>query len=197
MSAGCISLEADVFLSNGQATIGHDSPQSGRTLTAQYVQPLRNILDHNNGGQPGSNGVYKSRPEQSIVLMIDFKSADDALLDAVVQALEPLRSGGYLSSSASGRFVEKQVTVVATGKASFSRIDSGSGISGRDIFYDAKVDQWESKYTSRNSYYASADFKSTIGNPGSAQSFTQEQKNKVSAQVAPAHAAGLKVRYCK
>ncbi|KAI9147368.1 Glycosyltransferase sdnJ [Paramyrothecium foliicola] len=195
LSAGCIAFEADVWYSAGDVIIGHILPTPGRTLKAQYVDPLRAILDFNNNGFPGSKGVYASNPSQSIVLMVDFKTSDSRTLDAVVKALQPLRDGGYLSRVEGGKFVEKQVTVVASGSSSFDRINSGDGVPNRDIFYDAKVDGWDSKFTSANSYYASANFKDAIGNPGSASSFTQAQKDKVRSQVEKAHSAGLKVRY--
>lgn len=197
MSAGCAAFEADVFYSGGDVIIGHTSPTRGRTLRLQYADPMRAILDHNNGGKPGPNGLYKANPGQSVVLMIDFKTSDTRTLDAVVKALQPLRDGGYLSHVADGKFVEKQVTVVASGNSPFDRINSGDGVPGRDVFYDAKVDNWDSKYTDLNSYYASADFKRAVGNPGSAGSFSESQKRKVQEQVGRAHAAGLKVRYCK
>lgn len=197
MSAGCIGIEADVFYRGGDVIIGHTSPTPGRTLRSQYVDPIRAILDHNNGGKPGPNGLYKAKPTQSIVLMVDFKTGDAGTLDATVKALQPLRDGGYLSRVENGKFVEKQVTVVLSGSSPFDRINSGDGIPNRDVFYDAKVDNWDSKYTSVNSYYASADFKSAVGNPGSAGSFSESQKNKVREQVGNAHSAGLKVRYCK
>ncbi|OTA89313.1 hypothetical protein M434DRAFT_398650 [Hypoxylon sp. CO27-5] len=195
MSAGCIGFEADVFYSGGDVIIGHTIPTPGRTLSVQYAEPLRAILDHNNGGSPGSNGLYKAEPGRSITLLVDFKTSDTRTLDAVVKALQPLRDGGYLSRVEGGKFVEKQVTVVASGSAPFDRINSGDGVPNRDVFYDAKVDQWDPKYTSINSYYASADFESAVGNPGSAEAFSQDQKDKVQSQVQPAHAAGLKVRY--
>ncbi|KAL7623741.1 Altered inheritance of mitochondria protein 6 [Parahypoxylon ruwenzoriense] len=195
MSAGCIGFEADVFYSGGDVIIGHVIPTPGRTLKVQYIDPLRKILDHNNGGKSGSNGLYKAEPGRSITLLVDFKTSDTKTLDAVVKALQPLRDGGYLSRLENGKFVEKQVTVVASGNAPFDRINSGDGVPDRDVFYDAKVDQWDSKFTSSNSYYASADFKDAVGNPGSANNFNQDQKNKVQAQVGNAHAAGLKVRY--
>jgi hypothetical protein len=197
MSAGCIGIEADVFYFDGDVIIGHVIPTLGRTLTLQYVQPLRAILDHNNGGSPGSNSLYKARPGQSVTLLVDFKTSDAGTLDAVVKALQPLRDGGYLSHLDEGTFIEKQITVVASGDAPFDRISSGDGVPNRDVFYDAKVDQWDPKYTSANSYYASADFQSAIGNPGSVSSFSQDEKNKVQSQVQAAHSAGLKVRYCK
>ncbi|KAI1100055.1 hypothetical protein F4804DRAFT_58564 [Jackrogersella minutella] len=195
MSAGCIGIEADVFYVDGDVIIGHTIPTPGRTLSVQYTEPLRAILDHNNGGSPGSNGLYKAEPSRGITLLVDFKTSTNETLDAVVKALQPLRDGGYLSHLEDGKFVQKQITVVASGSAPFDRINAGDGVPDRDLFYDAKVDQWNSEYTSANSYYASADFESDIGSPGSATDFTQDQKNKVETQVSDAHGAGLIVRY--
>lgn len=197
LSAGCTAIEADVFYRNGDVIIGHTFPTSGRTLRSQYVEPLRAILDHNNGGSPGSKGVYQAKPDEPFVLMIDFKTSDSGTLDAVVKALQPLRDGGYLSHVEDGKFVQKQVTVALSGNSPFDRINSGDGVPNRDVFYDAKLDKWEPKYNNVNSYYASADFKSAVGNPGSASSFSEAQKNKVREQVANAHGAGLEVRYCE
>lgn len=195
MSAGCIGLEADVWYASGDVIIGHTVPTPGRTLRVQYIDPIKAILDHNNGGSSGPNGFYKAKPSQSITLLVDFKTSSSGTLDAVVKALQPLRDGGYLSHLSDGKFVEKQVTVVASGSAPFDRISTGDGNPDRDIFFDASLDEWDAKYTSTNSYYASADFQSTIGNPGSAKDFTDAQKSKVESQVKNAHAAGLKVRY--
>ncbi|EGX93898.1 hypothetical protein CCM_02168 [Cordyceps militaris CM01] len=194
-SAGCIAVEADVFLSGDDVIIGHVFPTPGRTLRIQYTQPLRAILDHNNGGSPGEIGIYKARPDQNVVLMVDFKTSDTKTLDAVVAALQPLRDGKYLSHVAGGKFVQRAITVVASGSAPFDRINSGDGVPNRDIFYDAKVDNLDARYNTLNSYYASADFQSAIGNPSSAGAFSDAQKAKVKSQVDAAHAAGLKVRY--
>lgn len=123
--------------------------------------------------------------------MISFKPSGDATLKAVVEALEPLRSGGYLSNVAAGTFNERPVTIVASGSAPFDQISTSSGVPARDIFYDAKLDHL-------NSYYASADLKPTLLETQEVvQVFTEDQKNKVRKQVSPAHAAGLKVRSCK
>lgn len=197
LSAGCAGIEADVYYSNGDAEIGHTSPTAGRTLKAQYIDPIRAILDHNNGGAPGSNGVYAAAPSQSLDLLIDFKTSATETLDVVVAALQPLRDGGYLSYFDGSSFIQKQVTVSCSGSAPFDRIATGDGVPDRDVFYDAKLDPWDAKYNSQNSNYASAQFKDAIGNPGSADSFSQSQKDAVSQHVSLAHDAGLKVRYCK
>lgn len=116
LSAGCISMEADVWLFAGDLLIGHILPTPGRTLVAQYVNPLKTIIDHNGGS------VYRSRPGQSLVLLVDFKTSDTGTLDAVVKALEPLRQAGYLSRLEGGVLVKKAITVVASGSAPFDRI---------------------------------------------------------------------------
>lgn len=200
MSAGCIGIEADVWLVGGQLVISHENPSFffffERPLREQYIDPLKAILDHNNGGSSGDKGVYPGKPEQSITLLIDFKTGGDNTFDAVNDAVQPLRDAGYLSRVENGNFVEKQVTIVLSGKADFDRINSGDE-NNRDMFYDAHIDKWEDKYNSKNSFYASSNFKSTIGNPGSPDKFSDEEKQKVTDQVGQAHGAGLKVRYCE
>ncbi|KAI1084035.1 hypothetical protein F5B20DRAFT_526441 [Whalleya microplaca] len=189
LSAGCVSTEADVWLINGDVSIGHLAPDVGRTLGKQYVGPLKEIIDHNGGA------VFKAKPGQSLTLLVDFKTSSSGTLDAVVKALDPLRQAGYLSKLENGKFVEKQVTVVASGSAPFDRISKGDGVPDRDIFYDAHVDDLSGEsYTSQNSYYASADFEDAIGKPSNAD-LSADEKTKVTNQVGAAHKIGLKVRY--
>lgn len=191
LSAGCVGIEADVFLVNGDVSIGHVLPTIGRTLGLQYIQPLKAIIDHNGGS------VYKAKPTQSVVLLVDFKTSDAGTLDAVVKSIDPLRQAGYLSRLENGVFVEKAVTVVASGSAPFDRISTGDGVPDRDVFYDAHVDDLGAEdYSSQNSVYASADFQAAVGNPSSA-SLSQDEVNTINDQVGGAHQRGLIVRYCK
>ncbi|RYP91551.1 hypothetical protein DL770_002331 [Monosporascus sp. CRB-9-2] len=189
LAAGCVAVEVDVHLVDDDVEIGHDRPDTGRTLRKQYVEPLRAILDHNNGGSSyGSAGVFGAKPDQGLALMVDFKTSDAKTLDAVVAALEPLREAGYLSSVEGGRFVERQVTVVASGSAPFDRIAAGDGIPNRDVFYDADVNDLGGRdYTDTNSYYASGNYEDLSREPSLDETIRK--------QVAEAHAIGLKVRY--
>ncbi|KAI0879166.1 hypothetical protein GGS24DRAFT_230971 [Hypoxylon argillaceum] len=189
LSAGCISMEADVWLFNGDVIIGHLLPTLGRTLRAQYVNPLLAILNHNGGS------AYKSRPDQTLVLLVDFKTSDTGTLDAVVTALDPLRQAGYLSRLENGVLVKKAITVVASGSAPFDRISTGDGVPDRDIFYDANLGALSgSSYTSQNSYVASADFQDVIGQASTA-TLTAAQMTTITTQVGQAHAKGLVARY--
>ncbi|KAI0444719.1 hypothetical protein F4803DRAFT_511011 [Xylaria telfairii] len=189
LSAGCIGMEADVWLFQGDVIIGHILPTLGRTLRAQYVNPLKAIIDHNGGS------VYKSRPGQTLVLLVDFKTSDTGTLDAVVKALDPLRQAGYLSRLENGVFVKKAITVVASGSAPFDRISTGDGVPNRDIFYDANLGALGgTTYTSQNSYVASADFQDVVGD-AKTPTLTTAQMNTITNEVNQAHAKGLVARY--
>ncbi|TGJ81205.1 hypothetical protein E0Z10_g7554 [Xylaria hypoxylon] len=189
LSAGCIGMEADVWLVGGDVVLGHILPTLGRTFRAQYVNPLMAIINHNGGS------VYKSRPGQTLVLLVDFKTSDTGTLDAVVTALEPLRQAGYLSRLEGGVFVKRAVTVVASGSAPFNRISTGDGVPNRDIFYDANLGALGgTTYTSQNSYVASADFQDVVGEAKTA-TLTSAQMDTITNQVSQAHAKGLVARY--
>ncbi|KAI0526407.1 hypothetical protein F5B22DRAFT_156791 [Xylaria bambusicola] len=189
LAAGCIGMEADVWLLAGSLLLGHLLPTLGRTFQAQYVNPLKAIIDHNGGS------VYKSRPGQTLVLLVDFKTSDDGTLDAVVSALAPLRQAGYLSKLENGAFTRKAITVVASGNAPFNRINIGDGVPERDIFYDANLGALGgTTYTAQNSYVASADFQDVIGKVNSA-TLTAAQMNTITSHVSQAHAKRLVARY--
>ncbi|KAI0201383.1 hypothetical protein F4808DRAFT_425002 [Astrocystis sublimbata] len=188
LSAGCIGMEADVWLVLGDLILGHTLPKPGRTFRAQYVEPLKAIIDHNGGS------VYKASPDQTLVLLVDFKTSSSGTLDAVVTALDPLREAGYLSRVEDGKFVKKAVTVVASGSAPFDRINDGDGVPQRDVFYDANLGELgDAKYTATNSYVASADFNSDVGSVSGALS--GDQMSTITTQVDQAHEKGLVARY--
>ncbi|KAH7035704.1 uncharacterized protein B0I36DRAFT_361036 [Microdochium trichocladiopsis] len=198
LSAGCLTVEADVWWSFNSLLLGHILPTLGRTFKGQYVDPLKAIIDYNNGNKAGGSiGVYPAAPSQTFVLFVDFKTSDAQTLDQVVAALQPLRDAGYLSyyDDAAKKFVSRQVTAVASGSADFGRIRDRNGVPNADLFFDAKVDYWDNAFTTANSYYASADFKDAIGNPSNVDPFNGAMRDKVVAQASQAHAAGLKVRY--
>ena len=159
------------------------------------------ILQHNNEDSNTPTGIYNSSPGQGITLLVDFKSSDPATLDAVVTAIQPLQDQGWLSyyDTTLNSFVENHITVVASGSAPWDRILNQDGIPDLNVFYDAHLDAWDSHFTSANCYYASADFQSDIGDPGSADEFNddEDERSQVISEVNTAHGQSLKARYCK
>jgi alkaline phosphatase len=80
-SARCASIEADVFLRNGELLVAHEEKdiKSDRTLKALYLDPIRKMMVLNHGsGYPDGSGYQ---------LMVDFKDDTKATLKVLVQQL--------------------------------------------------------------------------------------------------------------
>lgn len=153
IEAGCISVEADVWLFAEQLYVGHSlaSLTPNRTLASLYVDPLVTILEGQNpttpfhlNGNKSHHGVFDTDPEQPLTLLIDFKTSGAALFPYVVSALEPLRSRGYLSHRNGSHMVSRPIIVVGTGNTPFNLIDSTGSNPYQDIFFDAPLEEmWE------------------------------------------------------
>lgn len=222
LKAGCISVEADVWLSDSDhdLLVGHTyfTLHHEKTLQNLYLNPLLDLLQKHNTRssrlQPphradGSNlpGVFANDPSQTLVLLIDFKTNGEIIWPYLVEQLGPLRKAGYLTHFNGTAILQRPITVVATGDAPFHHIIANE--TYRDIFYDAPLDKLglvestdtaalsrpeSADYNQENSYYASADFHKTIGSL-SMNRFSQAQLALLREQVQAAHRRGLKVRY--
>jgi hypothetical protein len=168
------------------------------------------------------NGVFDQEPSQSLILLVDFKTDGVALFPYVESHLAALRNKNYLTYFDGKEIIPGPVTVVGTGNAPFHLIAANS--TYRDIFFDAPLDQltsyttWSShpdsierrsggqgqtgvdpalgsaQFTSENSFYASVDFKKTIGFPWRGH-LSQNQRHKLRQQIRAAQDKGLKARY--
>ncbi|KAF7167882.1 hypothetical protein CNMCM5623_001029 [Aspergillus felis] len=218
IKAGCIGIEADVWLSGEDLLVGHNrfTLHHAATLRSLYLDPLLDLLEQHNTRssrlQPDRNedlaGVFAHDPSQTVVLLIDLKTDGNDTWPYLVEQLAPLREAGYLTHFDGVEMVQRPVTIVVSGDAPFHLITANS--TYRDIFFDAPLDKLDqnssesnaevtaaaaaSDYNYTNSYYASVDFRKTIGSL-SRNRFSQDQLVRVREQVAAAHDRGLKVRY--
>lgn len=127
LAQGFTSVEADVFLRDGQLLIGHEAKhlRPERTLQKLYLEPLRTRAKANDGR------IYRNGPQ--FYLLIDVKS--DA--EATYAALHPVLASfaDILSATDHGRFSAKAVTVVISGNRARSTIAMQdiryAGIDGR------------------------------------------------------------------
>lgn len=88
------------------------------------------------------HGVFDEDPDQTLVLLIDFKTNGHELFPRVRQQLEPLRAKGYLSFWDGDKFNSRAVTAVGTGNTPFDLIVEDKNY--RDLFFDAPLDEmWE------------------------------------------------------
>ena len=104
------------------------------------------------------HGVFDEDPNQTLVLLIDFKTNGHDLFPRVRQQLEPLRDKGYLSFWDGDKFNARAVTAVGTGNTPFDLIVANT--TYRDIFFDAPLDEMQedpSSDTNESSARSDAD----------------------------------------
>lgn len=146
--AGCIGVEADIWLFDEELYVGHSSMSltPTRTLENLYINPLLEILEKQNPSttfhpqiDTPPKGVFDTDPDQTLILLLDFKTAGAALWPRVYEQLEPLREKGYLTYFNGTDIVEGPITVVGTGYAPFDLITGNT--TYRDVFFDAPLDE--------------------------------------------------------
>ncbi|GAP93153.1 putative PLC-like phosphodiesterase [Rosellinia necatrix] len=213
LHAGCTGIEADVWLFDNDAElyVGHDKAALTpyRTFQTLYVNPLVGILTQNNLETPFYNGthrgVFDTDPDQTLVLLVDFKTDGAKTLREVQSQLEPLRARDWLTYVEDDVVHQRQITVVGTGRTPFDLLMQNS--TRRDIFFDAPLNElYEDPgipdtsdaeerfiYNSTNSFYASVNFKRSIGTVWSSPD--ERQLRLIRGQIKGAHRRGLKVRY--
>lgn len=102
------SVEADVWLVDGELLVAHDREdvQRGRTLESLYLQPLREIVTRNRGA------VYPADPD-SVTLLIDIKSESVATYLALHEQLR--RYQRILTRFTPNGIYEGAVTAIVSG----------------------------------------------------------------------------------
>ncbi|KAF2769747.1 hypothetical protein EJ03DRAFT_311795 [Teratosphaeria nubilosa] len=206
LAAGAISIEADVWLSNGTLHVGHERSAltHGRTLDRLYVQPILAVLRAQNPNSsfvadaPTRNGVYDTAAGQTLYLFVDVKTEGESTWPVVVRALSPLREAGFLTSFDGSAVTAGPVTVVGTGNTPLDQIQGvGNATNPRDYFFDAQLaalNSTQANITSDVSPIASTDFAVQFGTVTN-QTFNATQLALLQAQVKSAHDKGIMVRY--
>ena len=85
------------------------------------------------------HGVFDTDPEQTLILLIDFKTSGSALWPHVQSALQPLRAKNYLTRSNGTQITQGPITVVGTGSTPFDLINSEETNPHHDVFFDAPL----------------------------------------------------------
>ncbi len=132
---GFNSVEADVFLIDGQLLVAHSflELQAERSLAALYLEPLRKRVQENNG--------HVFRDGKPFHLLIDIKSE----AESTYQALDKLLAehGDIVSSIHNGQRNLKAVNVVISGNRPLATITNQStryaGYDGRFGDLDSDV----------------------------------------------------------
>ncbi|MFS8104501.1 phosphatidylinositol-specific phospholipase C/glycerophosphodiester phosphodiesterase family protein [Lentzea alba] len=181
---GFTSVEADVWLVDGELRVAHDlvGTRPGRTLRSLYLEPLAKLVRANRGHvYPGWRGSFQ--------LLVDIKSDGPATYRAVDEALREFRP--MLTKWVGGRELPGAVEVVISGnrpredmlaqrvrRAGYDgRLsDLGGGLPA--TFMPLVSDNWTKNFTWQG-----------VGPMPAAE------REKLRAIVSQAHAAGYRVRF--
>lgn len=178
LASGCISIEADVHLVDGDLLVGHHSRglKATHSLRKMYLEPLQRMLESRNPGPLNATdreswrGIFGKDPKQTVVLLVDHKGDGEKVFAEVNKQLQPLRVMDYLTHWNGSDKVSRPLTIVATGKAPFGSI-MGLSETHRDVFWDAPLAALPSasddfttdpptfKYNQSNSHYASTQYR--------------------------------------
>lgn len=133
---GFCSVEADIFLVDGELLVAHDRRETrpGRTLEALYLAPLEERVRRNQGS------VY--RPGASFWLLIDIKSDAEPTYARLRATLE--RYAGILTKFTSQGVKTNAVTVVISGNRPIATMAAEAlryaGVDGRSEDLERDVD---------------------------------------------------------
>jgi hypothetical protein len=107
LEQGICSVEADIFLVNGQLLVGHTrrSLKPERTLEALYLVPLKARVEKHGGR------VYRNGPE--FTLLIDIKTAGEPTYAALKQVLA--KYADIINSPQASAGPRRAINVIATG----------------------------------------------------------------------------------
>jgi len=211
LGSGCISVEADVTFHKSDLLVGHTrrSLKRENSLKAMYLEPLQRLFDIRNANvseEASWRGVFDAVSQQTLVLLIDFKSASQQTLAELDHQLESLRAKDYLTYWNGTDRILRPLTIVASGKVEFDGILALHPLH-RDIFFDAPLaflhdpndifsaDSPIYTYNISNSYYASSELKNGIIMRADRDDTSLASQDASSSQLDQAKSRGLVSRY--
>ena len=183
LDQGFTSVEADVFLVEGQLLVAHNFLQASkdRTLESLYLQPLQERALQNSGR------IYKDGP--TVTLLVDIKTNGKAAYAAIDELLAKYDS--LISVTSDGTYTENAVTVIISGDRPMHEIEESNprraGIDGRlsELDSDKSVDllplisdNWTTHFRYRG-----------VG------TMSEEERTKLHDIVAQIHSKGRRIRF--
>ncbi len=183
LSQGFTSIEADVYLIDGELLVAHyqKDVQHDRTLERLYLKPL--FDRYQLAKKSDQKGPYP------ITLLVDIKNQGAATYKVLNEQLQ--RYSAMLSSEQDGRYTAGAVTVIVSGDRPIEQIKSSNprfvGIDGRLTDLDSTApfavlplisDNWRNHFKYRGEGEMSA-----------------EERTKLAQIVQKAHEKGRRVRF--
>jgi hypothetical protein len=180
---GFTSVEADVFLVDGELLVGHDYSQlkPGRTLRGLYLEPLAKRIHTNDGRVQISS--------ESFYLLIDFKTEGKSTYIQLKKELEPYHS--LLTEFTESSTKRKAITIIISGNRPRSVMVSENR---RWAGYDGRISDLEDQPNPHFMPWISDNWRSHIRWDGRGAIPAKEQ-SKLESFVRQAHANAQMIRF--
>ncbi|NIL58102.1 phosphatidylinositol-specific phospholipase C/glycerophosphodiester phosphodiesterase family protein [Salinispora arenicola] len=181
---GFTSVEADIYLVDGELLVGHDPEdlQPGRTLQRLYLDPLAAWVARNHGR------VYRGS-RQPLQLLVDIKNTGAQTYTELDQVLRSYRR--MLTRYAFGRVRASAVTVVISGDRPRDLMEDQSV---RYAFYDGRLSDLDTGAHSSFMPLISDNWNNVFTWQGVGPMPT-EQRARLRDVIALAHRNGQRVRF--
>ncbi|MFD8113114.1 phosphatidylinositol-specific phospholipase C/glycerophosphodiester phosphodiesterase family protein [Streptomyces microflavus] len=185
LAHGFTSVEADVFLVDGELLVAHDPAglDPRRTLAALYLDPLRALV------RAGHGSVHPHH-RAPLQLLIDIKADGVAAYRELDRQLARHRS--LLTSYHHGRVRPGAVTAVISGDRA-ARVPLEAQRS-RLAFYDGRLDDLGAASPASFTPLISANWTQTFAWLG-AGPFPRAERDRLRTLVAAAHREGRRIRF--
>jgi len=183
LSYGFASVEADVHLIDDTLYVAHDAEDivKGKTLTNLYLQPLKNIVDENDGF------IYSK--DIPFILLVDLKSDADSTYRVLETVLA--RYGTMLTSFEHEKVDKGAVTVIISGNRPLGIMKNETF---RYAFYDGRPDDLKKNLLQSLIPLISANWQDYFEWKG-AGPMPKEERDKLKQMIDTAHKQGRKVRF--
>ncbi|MDQ0730719.1 phosphatidylinositol-specific phospholipase C/glycerophosphodiester phosphodiesterase family protein [Arthrobacter sp. B1I2] len=182
---GFTSVEADVWLVDGELLVAHDlaDAKQGVTLESLYLDPLQDLVR----SQPG-HSVYP-KWDGSLQLLIDIKSDGEATYAAIEQELSEYPD--VMSRYTNGTVKAGPVTAVISGNRPLATMQAQTK---RFSFYDGRAADLTSGLPAALMPLVSDNWTKLFTWQGVGP-MPEAERTKLRAFVATAHANGYRVRF--
>ncbi|MEU5414275.1 phosphatidylinositol-specific phospholipase C/glycerophosphodiester phosphodiesterase family protein [Streptomyces clavifer] len=185
LAHGFTSVEADVFLVDGELLVAHEesSLDPARTLTALYLDPLHALVRANHGSVHAGHRA-------PLQLLIDIKNDGAAAYLALDRLLRSHRH--IMTRYSHGRIRTGAVTPVISGDRA-ARVPMEAQTT-RYAFYDGRPDDLGTAAPASLIPLISANWTQGFGWQGTGP-FPAAERTRLRGHVDAAHAAGQRVRF--
>ncbi len=183
LAAGFCSVEADIWLVDGQLLVAHDLDHvtPARTLQALYLDPLRERVRQNGGG------VFPGVP--TVTLLIDVKSDAAATYPVLRDVLAEYRE--LLTEFTATTTNPRAVTVILSGQRAMESI---AAEPVRWVALDGRLADLDAKQTPHLIPLISDNWKQFFAWRGVGE-FSSEERVKLETLVKRAHEQGRRLRF--